>query len=130
MKILVLDIAASKTGALSVLKDFYGYVREHPCEGSDRASSSIVKDKSILPSAVEPPADAPGLSGEDAAEAAKIRRGKRQSKKNFVVSHKDPGEPVYWTFVTGTSGILESVPEKNIGVKHVTCRQMERLRGS
>lgn len=26
MKILVLDIAASKTGALSVLKDFYGYI--------------------------------------------------------------------------------------------------------
>ena len=87
MKILVLDIAASKTGALSVLKDFYGYVREHSCEGSDEASSSIVKDKSILPSAVEPPADAPGLSGEDAAEAAKIRRRKRQSKKNFVVSY-------------------------------------------
>ena len=87
MKILVLDIAASKTGALSVLKDFYGYVREHPCEGSDGTSSSIVKDKSILPSAVEPPADAPGLSGEDAAEAAKIRRRKRQSKKNFVVSY-------------------------------------------
>ena len=116
MKILVLDIAASKTGALSVLKDFYGYVREHPCEGSDGTSSSIVKDKSILPSAVEPPADAPGLSGEDAAEAAKIRCRKRQSKKNYLVSHKDPGEPVYWTFVTGASGILESVPEKNIGV--------------
>ncbi len=29
MKVLVLDIAASKTGALSVLRDFYGYVREH-----------------------------------------------------------------------------------------------------
>lgn len=29
MKILVLDIAASKTGALSVLRDFYGYVRDN-----------------------------------------------------------------------------------------------------
>ena len=28
MRILVLDIAASKTGALSVLKDFYGYVND------------------------------------------------------------------------------------------------------
>lgn len=28
MKILVLDIAASKTGALSVLKDFYSYIKE------------------------------------------------------------------------------------------------------
>lgn len=29
MKIAVLDIAASKTGALSILRDFYGYVREY-----------------------------------------------------------------------------------------------------
>ncbi|MBO4374598.1 MAG: hypothetical protein J5829_05790 [Lachnospiraceae bacterium] len=29
MKIAVLDIAASKTGALSILRDFYGYVKDH-----------------------------------------------------------------------------------------------------
>ncbi len=32
MRILVIDIAASKTGALSVLRDFYGYVRGHAGE--------------------------------------------------------------------------------------------------
>jgi hypothetical protein len=46
-----------------------------------------VNDKSILSSAIEPPADAPGFCEEDAAKAAKIRRRKRQSKKNFVVSY-------------------------------------------
>ena len=32
MRIVVNDIAASKTGALSILKDFYAYVREHDTE--------------------------------------------------------------------------------------------------
>ena len=55
-----------------------------------------MNDKSILSSAIEPPADAPGFCEEDAAKAAKIRRRKRQSKRTLsfpiilIMVEKDP----------------------------------------
>lgn len=57
MRILVNDIAASKTGALSILQDFYGYIREndtenewifllsdHYLEETDRISVRVIDD--------------------------------------------------------------------------------------
>ncbi|MCR5651449.1 MAG: glycosyltransferase [Lachnospiraceae bacterium] len=44
MKIVILDIAASKTGALSILKDFYGFVRDHGSGGNEWIFVTGVRD--------------------------------------------------------------------------------------
>ncbi len=57
MKILVLDIAASKTGALSVLKDFYAYIKESAGSDADNESPVYWTFVTGVPGIIDPVPD-------------------------------------------------------------------------